>query len=376
MQPISEQVKRLWSLRLSEEHRNLCWQYGLELRKPLFEIIASARIWGRFLSSGCTIQISERLIRHHSWDVVLQVLKHEMAHQAVAELYMTKDGHGPIFRKIAGRLGLEPRFARASGDLPRTLAAVSGPNRATGSLHRRVVKLLHLASSDNPHEAKLALEKAGELINRYNLRCLAEGGEPEYSYRIIDLGRFNIAAAQRHICSLLRRFFFVEVVLSSLYDARALKSHRTVELFGRRENIDTAEYVFHFLEHRLQHFWEVHRSTTKAGAGKRRAYQLGIIDGFASQLENRLATVSRLATAAEQSALIVSLQIINEPGLQRLVSRRHPRLRSGRTASCWLDRETFAAGKRKGEKLSFYRPIASQPAACGSGVALLPPEKG
>lgn len=374
MQPISEQIRRLWSLRLSEEHRNLCWQYGLNLRKPLIEIIFSARIWGRFLSSGCTIQISERLIRLHSWDVVLQVLKHEMAHQAVIELYKTPDGHGRLFRQVADRLGLEPRFARASGDLPRTIATAVGQNQPSGSLHRRVVKLLHLASSDNPHEAKLALEKAGMLIARYNLRFLSEGSESKYSYRIIDLERKNISAAHRHICSLLRRFFFVEVVLSSLYDARVLKSHLTVELLGRIENIDTAEYVFHFLEHRLQHLWETHRRRTKAGAGKRKAYQLGILDGFALQLEKRLAGVKRAVSASDQSAIIVSQQIINDPTLQHLVSRRHPKLRRGRTASCWLDQESFAAGKSKGERLSFFRPITAKTAA-GCGVALLSQEK-
>ena len=119
MQPLSEQIRRKWTLRLAEEHRTICWQYGLELRRPLIEIISSVRVWGRFRSSDCTIQISEQLIYFHSWDVVLQVLKHEMAHQAVVELYNTAGGHGRLFKQTADRLGLEPQFAGARGDLPR-----------------------------------------------------------------------------------------------------------------------------------------------------------------------------------------------------------------------------------------------------------------
>lgn len=346
-------------MRLAEEHRTLCMQHKLDLGKPLIEIVGSARIWGRYRSLDNTIQISEQLIRGYSWDVVLQVLKHEMAHQAVAELYKTADGHGRLFREAAGRLGLAPQFAAASGDLPRTLEHTSRQDPGTGRLHRRVAKLLQLASSSNPHEAKLALEKAGHLIARYNLRFLSENEERNYGYRIIALGRKRISAAQRFICSLLRRHFFVEVVLSSLYDARLLQSCRTVELLGKLENIETAEYVFHFLENRLLHLWESHRKETNCPVGKKKAYMLGILGGFAAQLDKRFASAEKRIKQSGQTAITVS-PLMHDAALQNVVSLRHPLLRQSRMASCRLDGEAFAAGKQKGESLSFYRPLAAK----------------
>lgn len=374
MQLISDKIRRLWTVRLAEEHRTLCWRHGLELKKPLIEIVSSSRIWGRYRSQDNTIQISEQLIVNHCWDVVLQVFKHEMAHQAVAELHRTADGHGRLFREACGRLGLAPGFARASGDLPRTLeVSANQEHSVAGRLHRRVAKLLNLASSDNPHEAELALEKAGLLIARYNLRFLSESEEGDYSYRIIKLDRKNVTAAQRIICSLLRRYFFVEVVLSSLYDAESLQTCRTVELLGKIENIETAEYVFHFLENRLQSLWEAHRKTTNCRVGKKKAYLLGILNGFASQLERRFASAGATVSRSNQTAIAVS-PVHHDAALQKIMQRRHPLLQRSRMARCQLDGESYAAGKRKGESLSFYRPICAK-TSCDQLIKFIPGEQ-
>jgi len=353
----SQTLRRQWALRLGREHRDICWMYGIALRPPVIEIIAFPRKWGCYRRNENTIQISEELICGHSWDVVVQVLKHEMAHQTAAELYGDPGGHGKAFRHAAEQLGLNPLFAKASGDLPRTLSSGSLKDKKTHRLNLRVRKLLSLALSANENEARLAMQKASLLIARYNLEIIRESDADLFLYRIIKLGKKTISAYQRLIGSLLREHFFVEVVLSSSYDAESGQDWRTIELIGTGENLDNAEYVYHFLENRLQNHWRQYKAGKTNGCHSRKAFMLGMLNGFERKLQHRDIDTSRSDIGGMQVKELALRAFQQDENLRRFMRRRYPRLSSKKSRREWLHAASYDAGHREGSLLILHRAI-------------------
>ncbi|PKN45833.1 MAG: hypothetical protein CVU58_08180, partial [Deltaproteobacteria bacterium HGW-Deltaproteobacteria-16] len=76
---VSENESRLmdaWRRQLAQEYRHLCWLYRVQLRPPLFEIREGQSRAGSWSPGLDTLSLASWLIRDHSWDVVLEVLKH------------------------------------------------------------------------------------------------------------------------------------------------------------------------------------------------------------------------------------------------------------------------------------------------------------
>ena len=76
-----EQQQKLWAGRLYEDYRDILYWHRLKMRKPVIAIVDYATFWGRWCPETRTIEISRDLIRSHPWPTVLDVLRHEMAHQ-------------------------------------------------------------------------------------------------------------------------------------------------------------------------------------------------------------------------------------------------------------------------------------------------------
>ncbi len=81
---------------------------------PTLELVDLRATLGRWIPDTRTIEISLPLVVERPWGVVVEVLKHEMAHQYVHEVLGEKSEtpHGPAFRDACARLGVD---ARASG---------------------------------------------------------------------------------------------------------------------------------------------------------------------------------------------------------------------------------------------------------------------
>src|SRR5687768_14392102 len=102
----------LEQLRLAWERANLEWFKGT-LRRPVLEIADLKGQLGRWVSEHRTIQIARKLLIEHAWGVVIEVLKHEMAHQFVDEALGLRNetAHGPAFRQVCAERGIDPRAA-------------------------------------------------------------------------------------------------------------------------------------------------------------------------------------------------------------------------------------------------------------------------
>src|SRR6056300_1228145 len=79
------EYRRKWLYQLQSEFKLICDWYKISLAAPAFRLTESRRTLGSWNPDTRTISISTILIHEYSWDTVINVLKHEMAHQYVHE---------------------------------------------------------------------------------------------------------------------------------------------------------------------------------------------------------------------------------------------------------------------------------------------------
>ena len=254
-------LRRAWVSQLYREHQRIRWSFKIDLAQPAICLFDSQRSWGQWDGQSRTIKISWRLISGYSWDLVVNILKHEMAHQLVQEHFPSDDAHGPLFQEACALLGLDEEFRRASGDLPQPSPTAAANEGGKHRIMDKVRKLLSLAQSNNEHEALLAMKKVNELIEKYNIGQPGEKSPDNYCYKIINPKRKRIELYQRLICTLLGDYFFVEVICADLYDAASDQVHKVIELLGLRENVEIAEYVYFFLVKQLEILWRQYLMT-------------------------------------------------------------------------------------------------------------------
>jgi len=358
------ELRRAWVSQLYQEHEHICWSYKVDLEKPLIEISESTRNWGSWDPDIRTIKLSSLLIEEHSWDIVIQVLKHEIAHQVVSDIFGSDDGHGPLFRRACEKLGIPEVFCRAGGDIPRQLRDFRREEGISENARilEKVRKLLSLAQSNNEHEAFLAMKKANQLIKKHNLQRIEQNGDATYVHAIIGHKKKRVENYQRSICLILQRYFFVEVVYSYLYDAHDGETYKTIELLGTVENVLMAEYVYYFLLNQLEILWKDHRSKNgRIDNRKKRSYWLGVLKGFS----NRLAGLEKDRKHPDRpedpdyrttSALVCAQDIM----LSQYMGMRFPRLQKIWPQSTSLDYGIYRDGLRDGARLTIHRGIAQQ----------------
>jgi len=282
-----KETVRLWSQQLYQEHSAICWQYKIPVSTPTIEVNNAIRSLGSWHSADRVIKISGDLIRKHSWDIVVQVLKHEMAHQVVSEILKGHGGHGKDFHKACDLLGVSKSFRQGENRLNcEGLPGVKKPQKSFDqNLLEKIEKLFALAGSCNKHESLLAMQKANQLLEKYNLERIKRQKLAGYSYTIINHQKKRVENFQRRICYILQNYFYVEVIYSSLYDAKQLTKFKTIELLGAEENVLIAEHVYYFLLNRLSGLWEQYKDAANCSWKKKRSYWLGLVDGFAAKME-------------------------------------------------------------------------------------------
>src|SRR5204862_3124484 len=114
--------------------------FGRKLRRPQMELSDSATRLGAWFKQGRRLQVARRLLVVHGWGTLIEVLKHEMAHQYVDEvLGLDSEGaHGPSFRRVCEERGVD---SRAHG------VPVAGEAASAAPVLDRIATLLALAGS-------------------------------------------------------------------------------------------------------------------------------------------------------------------------------------------------------------------------------------
>jgi hypothetical protein len=356
---VFHRLKPLWLSQLHREFIAICSSHRVELPVPILQLNDSRRVYGCWQEETGILCLSTHLLRNHSWAVVLQVLKHEMAHQLVAATRADRGPHGQAFQEACERLGVLPEFRRPGVMAGETVAMVTATAELSDSGRRclrRIEKLLALGRSANEHEATLAMEKATALLAKHHLQGLAEGGVSRFTSVVINQGSTRIATHKKHICAILKDYFYVRVVLGELYEASCDRHWKTIELFGTRENVAVAEYCFHFLDQRLPLLWASHLHGRR-GISQRLSYYLGVLRGFRERLAQQGEGVAQGMERPEAKALMVA----EGQRLDWYVGLRFPRLRTVTGRRSRVDGSLYGAGLEVGRQLEMRRGVSEGP---------------
>ncbi|MDE3270165.1 MAG: DUF2786 domain-containing protein [Pseudomonadota bacterium] len=338
------------SRQLLAEFKQICYQFGIALIPPVIRIAPLRSAWGQWSPQPRMITIAQTLITDHPWHAVIEVLKHEMAHQMVSELHGSDEQHGNLFRSCARQLGMSAWAMRANFEINTKIYSselASLTSSDTPAL-RKVRKLLALATSNEEHESSLALQKARELTLKHNLKSVGKDDD-ECVMHVINTKRQRIRSEQLAICGLLTSHFPVYVILGNTYDARAGVAQRTIELYGKPTDLKTAEYVYHYLLNQMRLHWQAVKNRPDYRHNKcQRSYYRGLIAGFDAKL-----TANK--TRPQEHAVIVHLQA----QAKCYADQRCPKTQKTNSKAGYRSRQGYADGFTAGEQLELRKGVAN-----------------
>lgn len=316
-------------------HQEARLLFGKGVLKPPVIVVDENVQWGTWMPKSRTIRLSRGLIMTHTWGVVLEVLKHEMAHQYVSEV-LKIDGdetsHGPAFREVCARYGIDG-----------TAAGMPDDSRTTTVDHvtDRIKKLLRLAESGNENEAKAAAEAARRLMLKHNIEQVEKNEARGYTIKHVGGWVGKRSGYLRKIVAMLTDSFFVEAIWIYSYSVSKLKWGMELEISGTPENVAVAAYVYDFVRQEIDRLWKA-----SGLAGKfRQSFAAGVVQG----LRDTLAKEKRV----EQQRGIVW---VGDPKLNEYFNARHPKVRHTRWAGPSLN-EGYASGKEAGASIQIRRAM-------------------
>ncbi len=317
------------------------------LATPQLRFSEARQFWGAWRAGPRILELSLRLLER-PWGDLIEVLKHEMAHQYVDEVLGAAPGegpHGPTFVRVCQERGIDPKTA---GDPSSRERGDDQPHSA--AVLKRIQHLLSLAQSENQHEAESAMRAAQRLMLKYNIESAVQDAQAGYAFRHLGQPTGRRMAWQRVLGNILSEFFFVEVIIVSVYRAQQAKRGSVLEACGSRANLEIAAYVHDFLERSALSLWQQRRAELKKSgrspdAGERNSYLYGVMRGFADKLE-----VDRGRSESE------GLIYLGDPGLREFLRRRHPYIRSV-SGGGHLRRDAFSAGHQAGGRIVLHRGV-------------------
>jgi hypothetical protein len=320
---------------------------------PTLELVELRATLGRWIPDTRTIEISLPLVVERPWGVVVEVLKHEMAHQYVYEVLGEKSEtpHGPAFRDACARLGVD---ARASG-MPESQGTSdrTGADPMEEKTVTRISRLLALAESPNRHEAEAAMAAAQRLMLKHNLDAVRSNAARDYGFAHVGRPTGRVGEHERLVAMILGKHFFVEAIWVPVYRPREGKRGSLLEICGTPANLAIAEYAHGFLHGTAERLWTDHKRAQGLTDRERRTFLAGVMTGFADKLARQEAT-----SRAD------GLVWVKDGDLGGYLRRRHPYVRHVRHAGQRRN-DTWAHGREAGRKIVLHRPVTTGAASRG-----------
>jgi len=346
---------------IAEQYRHLAMSYFKGgLRAPQFELVTSRARLGRWIEATRTIELSRPLVLEQPWGVVVEVLKHEMAHQYVVEVLGERGetAHGPRFKSVCTRLGID---AAASGmPIPKSEVAPSDvPDKQR--VAERIARLLALAESPNVHEAEAAMAAAQRLLLKHNIELREARVAQGYVWKHLGEPTGRTTEAERVLSLILGKHFFVEAIWVPVYRPLLGKRASILEICGTPENVEIAEYVHGYLVQTAERLWFEHKVDQGIlGNRERRTFLAGVMSGMSEKL-------AREAKKNESTGLVW----VADGDLDDFFRARHPHVRHIRYAG-QRRTDAYAHGREAGKKIVIHKGVKGSAGASDRGHLLGP----
>jgi hypothetical protein len=315
------------------------------LRTPTLCLADGAARLGQWIARDRRIELQRAFVVDCAWGAVIEVLKHEIAHQFVTEVLGDPDPtpHGPAFRAVCERHGID---ASAAGVPAAATAGTAGAEHGGTAEEQRVLdrvsKLLALADSPNVNEAELAMAEAQRLMLKHNLAATARS---PYSFRHLGEPTGRVSEAERVLANILNDHFFVETIWIPVWRAHAGKRGSVLEICGTPVNLEIAAHTHAFLGHTAERLWSQWRRSRGVGNRDRRAYVAGVMTGFREKLD-----------AQKRRHQKAGLVWVGDGELASYWRRRHPHVRWTRHAGVERN-QAHDEGRAAGRNIVLHRAV-------------------
>ena len=324
------------------------------MEPPIFSIRDFKSRLGCWSPRRKEICLSRNLVMNHPWYAVLEVLRHEIAHQFAHQVFgaFGEPPHGPSFQEACRILRADPE---ASGSYPPLDERILEANASEkDKILSKVKKLMALAQSKNRHEAEAAMAKAHELIAKYNVEII----EKNQQRRFVSL--FAGKPALRHtrdisdLGGLLMEFYFVKCIWIPCWVIEKGKMGRALEITGTVQNAKIAAYVFDVVRSYIDSQWKKYNKGKGLNLHRKTDFAEGVIGGFREKLESHRKAKSAFRNASAPERALIKFK---DPQLDRYFSYRYPRIKRHSQSETNLDFEVLNDGWKSGKKLVVSRGI-------------------
>lgn len=395
---LTDHVTRQLSHRLCQQYHTILQTYDLEqyITPATLSLSKSQNQMGSWNSQSRVISLNVKLFDGYSWQEIIEVLKHEVAHQLQWEHFgydpsQTHQLHGDVFQKSCEMIAVAswargPR-AHIHPKSP-TLEELSSDTRSPWEL--KIKKLLSLSQSSNEHEAHLALEKAKELSEKNHLWCLNHlDSHPQIHCHSISLYTKRRTELQHFFSQILGEFFDVRPIFNYEYSLKKKCDLYVLDLIGDSKNLLTANYVYHYLSSTFDRLWQERKShllkknQTASMRVAKNSYYSGLMRGFYETLKAKHQHMSSSRKSSDSKPKSQTQNTKSASGNKELTvdqirslskkynslvddffKKKYPKSsRVNRRSRRRIDPDEIQAGQLEGKKISVKKAISRQPSA-------------
>jgi hypothetical protein len=332
-----------------------------KLARPAFRLSDSRDKLGEWNGATRTLTIGLHHILSHSWEAVLETLRHEMAHQYVHEVLGLPGAppHGEAFAEACRVLRCD---ARACAD-PRGLERLEDSGAEQDKILQRIRELLALAGSPNEHEAANAMRMAQRYLLKYNLDLAELDRERDYGVRHLGKCSRRTQEYEYTLATILECHFFVLPLWTFSYDPLRDRAGRILQICGTQQNLAVAEYVYDYVLRVAESLWEARRrelgkTRTPGKRGTKLQYLAGLLRGLKDKLD------------AEKQSLQEERGLVWAGDTKLAQFQRHLNPRVEAVSSFGVARNNqFHAGIRDGRKITIRRGVGGSSARRGRLLA-------
>lgn len=336
---------RGWTFRLQLSYNEIIKDHGLGLKEAVIRLdkLGKDKL-GQWDKQLRLITLDFDSLEKYSWQDIMMILKHEIAHQFVDEARQGGDGkaHGKAFAEACTLLNIP------SG------ATVSLTPLEEHPVSRKIEKLMALASSCNQHEAEAALGKAQELSFKYNVEKIKIESN-DYSFRPLGPWRKKISSFDKYLVHILEEYYFVKALTCWRRRENDPGQYKQFEIYGTLENLETAGYVYDFLSRETEYLWKQYRRKHGSSVGRmRNSFINGLYHGFSQKLKD------------ERGELNKKYEIVrlDDPQLQQFFQNCNPRIKKS-SYSYRTNAKVYGDGVKTGEQMRLRPGIKTK---AGNGL--------
>ena len=231
-------------------------------------------------------------------------------------------------------------------------------------------RMLALAESNpNENEAQLAMTKASEWMDKFNIRMVEieefEVVGDDYVTEQVWEGKGK-EWDQNFVAGIIEEFFFVRGIEqngayrrvrdpSTHSGWRRVPGKVTLVFFGDRQNVEVARYVYIFLRRTFRSLWKQRRKQYSLTHADSRAYYLGLSIGFSDKMRKKREQLKRNNVRSEGALIVVGKK------LDEALIKYHPDLKkSERCAPIRGDDSIHILGMQDGKNINLRDGLRNQ----------------